>query len=302
MADPRIVVVANPAAGGGAVAAGSRAAATLRAGGARVELVVPTDEAALRRSARIAAETGVDAIVAAGGDGTANLVAQSCLAHGVTFGLVPSGTGNDNARSLGIPLGDPDSAARAVLAGLAAERRIDVGWAQAGTEPGRAFLGVLSTGFDSAVNERANRMRRLGGTARYVAALARELRAFSPLEYRIEVDGVPFGPGRALLASVGNGPGYGGGMLVCPSADPADGLLDLTVLGAVPTATFVRLFPSVYRGTHVRHPVVTTARGTRLRIDAPGGVAYADGERFGPLPVTVTVRPGALRVAAPLPA
>ena len=296
MSEPRIVIVANPEAGGGAVSAGARAAAAMRRVGASVQLVVPPDEDALRHSARIAAETGVDALIAAGGDGTANLVAQACLAHGVAFGLVPAGSGNDNARSLGIPLGDPEAAARMILNGISHPRLIDVGWAQCDAGSMRAFLGVLSTGFDSSVNERANGIRRLRGTARYVLALAGELRTFAPLAYRIEVDGRMLHAGPAMLASVGNGPRYGGGMLVCPGADPADGLLDLTVLGAVPVAAFVRLFPSVYRGTHVCDDRVTTARGARLRIEAEGGIAYADGERIGPLPVTVTVRSGALRV------
>ena len=99
-----------------------------------------------------------------------------------------------------------------------------------------------------------------------------------------------------MLVSVGNGPQYGGGMLLCPDADCADGLLDITWLDEVPVHRFLRLFPSVYRGEHVHHPAVRTFRAQRVRIVAGGQIAYADGERVGPLPVEVVVRPLALRV------
>ena len=117
----------------------------------------------------------------------------------------------------------------------------------------------------------------------------------APVEYVVTVDDRELRQ-PALLASIGNGRSYGGGMLVCPHARVDDGLLDVTVLAHVPRRTFVRVFPRVFRGTHVRHPAVTSIRGARITVAAPAAVAYADGERFGPLPVTVAVRPRALRL------
>ena len=99
-----------------------------------------------------------------------------------------------------------------------------------------------------------------------------------------------------MLVSVGNGPRFGGGMLVCPDALLDDELLDITWLGEISIPRFLGVFPRVYKGTHVNHPAVQTMRGQVMEIDAPGQVAYADGERVGPLPVTVRVRPAALRV------
>ena len=99
-----------------------------------------------------------------------------------------------------------------------------------------------------------------------------------------------------MLVSVGNGSRYGGGMRICPDARSDDGLLDVTWLGAVSKPTFLRVFPSVFRGTHVEHPAVRTFRGRSMRIAAEGQIAYADGERIGPLPVEIEVRPSALRV------
>jgi diacylglycerol kinase (ATP) len=105
---------------------------------------------------------------------------------------------------------------------------------------------------------------------------------------RIQADG--------MLVAVGNGHRYGGGMLVCPDAVTHDGLLDVTWLGAVSTPTFLRALPSVYSGEHVKHEFVTTHRGSVLTLAADGQIAYADGERIGPLPISVESLPAVLRV------
>lgn len=235
-------------------------------------------------------------LVACGGDGTANIVMNAALEREAPFSLLACGTGDDNARSLGMPSDPADLASTidATLAGRIPSRLVDVAVAQwAGGS--RAFLGVMSTGLDSTVNERANGWGRLPGTARYVAALAVELRRLTPTEYVIDVDGVELRT-HALLASVGNGPSYGGGMLVCPGAQVDDGVLDVTVLEHVARRTIVRVFPRVFRGTHVDHAAVQTLRGSSVRIHADGALAYADGERLGPLPVQVRVWPKALQV------
>ena len=118
------------------------------------------------------------------------------------------------------------------------------------------------------------------------------------MPYRAELDDREVG-GTAMLVAVGNGASYGGGMLVCPDAQPDDGLLDVTWLGGVPTRTFLRVFPSVFTGRHVDSPYVATGRARRIVLDAPGQFAYADGERVGALPIEVHAVPGALRVVAP---
>ena len=99
-----------------------------------------------------------------------------------------------------------------------------------------------------------------------------------------------------MLVAVGNGVSYGGGMRVCPDAIPDDGLLDVTWLHGVSKATFLRVFPQVFSGSHVRSPYVSTARAASIEIDAAGQLAYADGERVGPLPAAITVEPRALPV------
>ena len=292
-----VYLIANPTAGGGR---GSRhaslAAKTLNDAGIACRLVHPSSAQDTTRTAAAAVTAGARAVVACGGDGTVHAVLQGLIGSNVPLGIVAGGSGDDIAAGLGFPTGDGDRIAAGLMSALAQDsfRLIDVG--EASTDDGATcyFLGVLSTGFDSSVNERANTMARLGGQ-RYNIAIVRELASFTALDYTVDIDGeVITGPG--MLVSVGNGPRYGGGMRVCPEAQSDDGLLDITWLGAVSKPTFLRVFPSVFKGTHIHHPAVRTFRGRSLNISAAGQMAYADGERIGPLPVAIAVRPGALRV------
>jgi diacylglycerol kinase (ATP) len=103
----------------------------------------------------------------------------------------------------------------------------------------------------------------------------------------------------AMLVAVANTRSYGGGMRVCPDARPDDGLLDVLVLGAMPKGRFLRTFPRVYRGAHVADPAVAISRARSVTVAAEGVVAYADGERIGPAPVTCVAEPGVLSVLTP---
>jgi diacylglycerol kinase (ATP) len=116
--------------------------------------------------------------------------------------------------------------------------------------------------------------------------------------FRVEVDDDRFNQD-LLLAAVGNAATYGGGMRICPEADATDGLLDVTVVRAMPRRRVIRFFPSVYTGALARHHEVEMYRATTVRLDARGISAYADGELVGPLPVEVTVVPRALRILTP---
>ena len=220
-----------------------------------------------------------------------SLAQQAVAGTGVRLGIVPCGTGNDAARALGVPLGDPLAAADVVLAGRT--RVVDLGRAA-----GRTFLAVLSSGFDSRVNGRADRMTWVRGPARYKVAMLAELGVFRPVPYAMVLDGERLDV-EAMLVAVGNGPSYGGGMRVCPGADLEDGLLEVTVVLPLAVGPFLRLFPSVYRGDHVRSPSVRTFQARSVSLAADGMTAYADGEPVGPLPVTVDVVPAGLTVLVP---
>ena len=292
----RVLLVVNPTSGGGR---GGRnapiAAERLTADGIEVIEVSGSSAEETAANARAALD-GVDAVVACGGDGTVNLTLQLVAGTELPMGIIPVGTGDDNARTLGLPLDDVVAAADVIAAGC--QRTVDVGEVTAADGSSRWFLGVMSSGFDSLVNERANRMSWPKGKARYLVATVAELSVFKPLPYEVEVDGARH-DGTAMLVAVGNGISYGGGMKVCPSAVIDDGQLSLTFLGEVSKPTFLRVFPKVFSGTHTSHPAVHEYSGVSIRLDAPGQVAYADGERVGLLPVEVTLHPGALRVLVP---
>jgi diacylglycerol kinase (ATP) len=264
--------------------------ARLRASGAEVVTVIGDDGADAERRAIAAVQDGVDALVALGGDGIAHTAIQAVAETGVPLGLVPAGTGNDLARELRMPK-DPLEATDVILA--ATPRAID------GVRVGdRWFGGVLGSGFDSMVNERANTMSWPRGKSRYNLAILAELRVFKPLPFTLTLDGEVWET-EAMLVAVGNGTSYGAGMKVCPAASLDDGFLDVTVLGPVPKHRFIRMFPRVYKGTHVELAEVQCRRAREVRLSSPGVIAYADGERFAALPITCTCVPGALTVLAP---
>jgi diacylglycerol kinase (ATP) len=99
-----------------------------------------------------------------------------------------------------------------------------------------------------------------------------------------------------MLVAVGNGQSYGGGMRVCPGAQVDDGLLTVTVLSKISKPEFLRVFPTVYKGTHINHPAVSVHTARRVDLASPGAMAYADGERIAALPLSVEAVPGALQV------
>ena len=290
-----VVLLVNPVAGRGRGARAAAAAAeTLRAEGLSVREVVGRDAVEAAGLAAGAVDSGPDAVVAVGGDGTVHLALQAVAGRGVPFGVVPAGSGNDFARAIGVPLGPPAAAAAVVARGLreGTVRAVDLGCSE-----GTWFGCVAAAGFDARVNDRANRMTWPRGRARYPLAMLAELRVFRPVPYVIETDGSRWET-TAMLVVVGNARSYGGGMLVTPGARMDDGLLDILVLSELPTHQFLRLFPRVYRGTHVSHPAVTVLQARQVRLQAPGITTYVDGEVLGHLPRTFEAVPGAVQVLA----
>ena len=296
-----IAVLANRTAGKGRSAyLFDEVLARLGRDGAQVIPLTAHDTASARAAAAEAVGGGVDALVACGGDGTVHVAVQAVAGTGTPLGIVPAGTGNDFADAVGVPA-DPLAAADAVATALASgtSRAVDAVRTSHGQPDDRGWWStILCAGFDSAVNERANRMRWPRGPRRYDLAILAELFRLRPHAFTLELDGEPWS-GPAVLVAVGNCPSYGGGMRMCPAADPTDGLLDVTIVGSVSRSTLIRVKPRLYEGTHVDHPLVTTARAATVTLTAPGVGAYADGEPLGPLPITMACVPGALRLLLP---
>jgi diacylglycerol kinase (ATP) len=292
-----VAVLANPTAGRGRHAGAlPLVVARLEAAGLTVsQLEASTREAALSAAKRAVAD-GPEALVVVGGDGTVHLGLQAVAGTDVPFGIVPCGTGNDFSAQVGVPQA-PEAAVDALVAALrgGATKSLDLAECK-GVAGERLWFGaVLAAGFDAIVNERANHIRFPRGPQRYNVAIAIELAKLAPRHYKMTLDGVTQ-EFDSVLVAVGNTASYGGGYLIAPAADPADGLLDIVIGKPMGRLTFARIRPSVYKGTHVDSPLVETHRARTIEIVSEGITAYADGERICPLPITITCVPGALKL------
>ncbi|MEV6137788.1 YegS/Rv2252/BmrU family lipid kinase [Nocardia sp. NPDC051990] len=308
-----ITVVTNPQSGvgrGHEVAAA--ALARFGAHGVEVTEVCAPSAAESVRQVRdsITGSAKPDAVVCIGGDGLMNVVLEAIAQTGVPLGLIPAGTGNDLAREIGVPTDDPVAAADLILGGRT--RTIDLGRIES-PAPGctlKWFATVTGTGFDARVTLRANDMRWPKGPLRYTFAALAEISGRFTVPYRIELSGVA--PGAldnpdadavidtdAVMVAIGNTRTYGGGMLVCPDAVMDDGLLDLTVVGAVSRLDMLRLLPALSAGKRIDHPKSKQYRVAQVTLTAPGAPATADGEPAGTLPVTLRAIPSALTVLVP---
>jgi diacylglycerol kinase (ATP) len=218
-----------------------------------------------------------EGVIGVGGDGLLHTILQIVVPQQIPFTVIPAGTGNDFVRTLGWDLEQVDNQLDHVIS--TAPTAIDLGLAD-----GEWFGAILSTGFDSIVNEKANTLKWPKGVMKYNAAIALELPRFKPQRYDITLDNRVIQT-EAMLIAVSNGRSYGGGMLVCPNASIQDGLFDVMVLHPISKIEFAKVFPRVFAGTHINHPAVEIIRSKSVRIES-AAVAYADGERIGPLPVS----------------
>lgn len=294
----RVTVLTNPASGhGNASHVAEHAIGRLNRRGIDVTAIVGSDAAHAGQLVREAVDRGTDALVVVGGDGVIGLAIQALAGTDIPLGIIPAGTGNDHAREYSIPTGDPEAAADVVADGWV--RTVDLGRIEGADGTVKWFGTVLAAGFDSLVSDRANRMRWPRGRMRYNLAILAELSRLRPLPFRLVLDEKPEITGSFTFIAIGNTRSYGGGMRICPDADPTDGLLDVTMVASASRTRLVRLFPTVFKGTHIHLDEVSTDRARTVIVDSPGINAYADGDFAMPLPVTVSAVPGALGILVP---
>lgn len=299
-----VTLLVNPTARAGMhTGAAPQAADLLRAHGLRTTIISGGSAEESTELLRTAIGLGTDAVVVAGGDGTVNLAVQELAGTRVPLGIIPAGTGNDLAAAVGLKELDITCAAEAIAAG--ATREIDLARVTRIDGSTRYFGTVLASGFDSKVNDRANAMRWPRGGSRYNIAILAEFLTLAGIPYDIELvleDGTTERIiGDLVMATVGNGRTYGGGIPICPDADPADGVLDVTLVRPAGRLKLLRLLPRVYKGTHTTIAQVSTYRVRSARLSSPGVTAYADGDPIGELPLTIDVVPKALKIFAPAP-
>ena len=294
----RVRLVVNPSSGKGrALELLPAVAGCLSDGGLELSIQLSRDFQEARAMTERAVAEGVDVLAVMGGDGMMHLGINTVAAahragdRRTTLGVIPAGTGNDLCRGIGVNPTDALAAAQVIAAGHA--RKVDL------TLVGDTFVGtVLATGFDALVNRRANEMVWPRGSSRYTLATLAELRVFSPLHYRLTLDG-EVRRQRAMLVAVGNTGYYGGGMHICPGADPFDGWLDVTIIHPVGRVTLLRLLPEMFSGKFARDPCVERLRVREVAVEGPGLVSFGDGEMIGAAPFTASLAPGLLPILVP---
>ncbi len=252
--------------------------------------------------AREAANNGCQFLVAVGGDGTVHEVANGVLLSKdlseATIGIISTGTGGDFIRSAGI---DRDYIKACSSLTSAKRRLIDVGvveYYNHGQRNKRFFINSSGIGFDAAVAEISNQLPKfLGGTIPYIIGLLKSLIGYKNKTVTISMNNRNETK-RILSLVVANGCYFGGGMRVAPLAYIDDGLLDIISVGDMGKLELLRAFPTIYKGTHINHPKVETAKTTQVKIESTERFSvHADGEFLGEGPVSFGLIPSALSVA-----
>ncbi len=243
----------------------------------------------------------VEAFVAVGGDGSVHTAAQVAWKHKLPLGIIASGSGDDIARACGLPHGRKFSQIQNAVDHFVESWKkqdfthVDVLAATTGDGKDHAVLAVLSAGFDSRVSVTSQSMLYIRGTLRYILAMVNTLRSFTPIHYEMNIDGA-HKKFRAMMVAIGTGSMFGGGMKVLPDAKVNDGELDMIVINEVGIPTFLSIFPRVFNGSHVHHPVVDTHRVKNVSLHAEGEQVWGDGEFLGMSPVQINVDAAGIQV------
>lgn len=250
--------------------------------------------------ARSAAEE-YDLLVVVGGDGTLNEVLQGIRGDGPDVALVPRGTGRDFARTFGIGPGFDD----AVRVALSGETRVlDLGLvayrAWNGEDARSYFANVAGVGISGAIARRANEQTKaFGGRVSYLAAIVSVFWHWQVSGVELDVDGERRS-GLMHEVFVANGAYLGGGLRMCPEADPSDGLFDVLALGHLTKRDLAFTLPKAYSGSHLPHPKAELLRGRVVTVDAEEPLPLQiDGEQPGTTPARFEVVPSALRLRVP---
>jgi diacylglycerol kinase (ATP) len=293
-----VMVLVNPTAGGGRAGRfWARLEPRARALAA-VRVETPADSVVARRAVAEAVAGGCRRIVAVGGDGTTHLVAGALLAseaaRGVTLGVLPSGTGSDLARALGIPR-DPIRALSRAL--LGEPRAIDAGRCD-DASGGFCFVNIASAGIGGMVDEAVNAMPHRGRTA-FLGATLGALRRYRCVPVRVSLEGEAFYEGPLFMLAIANGTTFGKGMRIAPRARLDDGNFDVVLVGEIAGWELVRRLPQVYLGRHLGVAKVRFRQARKVRLEPLGVLPPfdVDGETYPSAAATFTVLPGALQVA-----
>jgi diacylglycerol kinase (ATP) len=295
------VVFVNPAAGGGRAGVHlSRIRKFLESHAIPTEIVSTTSTEELEARARERIGNGHRLLLAMGGDGTFQGLANAAFGSDILLGVLPAGGGNDFAAALGLPE-SPIAAAEAILSGQ--PRWVDLVRVRTADGRERLYVGGGGVGLDAdAAGYASGAYRRFPGRLRYVAAALRALRGFEPLQVRAEFPGseLPSMEARVLLAGVLNTPTYGAGLRLAPEAQIGDGWIDAVFVDDLKLWGVLKLLPRLMHSGDLRISEVKLVRAKRVKLTASRPCMFhGDGEIIGPAPVEIEVVPRAVRMLAP---
>ena len=289
----RILVVVNPAAGGGkTLRLLPRIKRWLSESPHEFSFSIPGSPDEMRSEITKASARGIDAILLSGGDGTVHDALPAILNANIPFGYLPGGRGNDFARNTGFTTNLRKSCC---IPSHPSFHQLDLPIINQ-----TPFISTAYVGFDAEVNRLANDGKGyFGGKLGYTICVLKSLRNFKPFEIEMTIDGHRFRE-RVMLITVANGPYYGGGMKIAPQAIMDDGVLDVCMVKEMSKLELLRQFPKVFNGTHITHPKIIMASGKKIKITSDESrEIFSDGEYVGVLPVECTIGSQSLRVLFP---
>ncbi len=233
------------------------------------------------RIAKEAITEEYDIVVSVGGDGTVNEIIQGIVNSDIKLGIIPAGSGNDLARSIGIPK-DIHSALSLILESNV--RKVDVGRAN-----GKYFINVAGIGFDVEVLKQLESIRKyFSGTLAYVLSVLKTLISYKFMNVILILDDQQI-EREILVLAIGNGKYYGGGMMITPSALVDDGYFDICIINKLSKLRILKLFPTIFKGTHVNEPEVECFRAKRVKIVSEDISVNCDGEIIGQTPICFSI-------------
>ena len=304
----RVAVLLNPAAGSGSAARRApEVVRSFREAGVVAELFETKGPGDGARVVRASAEAGFDCVAVLGGDGTFNDACQAFIDErgearpGPALGLIPSGTGGDFRKTFGLGTSTAEAVARIVNSPA---RRVDLGLLEVTSDGGtvvhRAFANIMSFGLGGLTDRLVEAGPKwIGGKGAFYLGAVRGLLAYRNAKVRVRVDGELFVESPIVNVAVANGRFFGGGMMVAPNADVADGRFDVVAIGDLTRVQTLGLTSHIYEGTHVGRPNISQTRGAVVEAESVDGgevLVDMDGETPGRLPLRARVAPAALEL------
>jgi len=286
----KLQIIANPKAGHGKGPGNiARLRSLLRLLDINYEILETTAAGEATEIAQDLAKKEQDRIIVLGGDGTISEVVNGILGTPVELGMICVGTGNDIARSLGIPYNNLKASLEVILAGKT--KMVDIGM-----ENDRCFVSALGIGLAANIAVRANAMKTLKGPVAFFVAAYQAIGSLESFPLRLTLDSRKMEV-ECVAVLIQNSCYCGGGLLLAPQASMTDGLLDVVVIEKTGRVELMFNFPRLYKGKHLKHPKFRAYQAKTVNIESSVRIdKMFDGDIFGKTPVSAKIAESSVRM------